>query len=277
MEKHNRAGGLGVTIFKKRFKVGLCLSGGGTRGFSYLGAFKAFKECGVEFDAVAGTSAGSLFGAIYASKIDIEVLKNVIKEVKTSDFKRSKLSFLPSSMDKLENLLKSVLPVPKIEDLKIPYYAVAVDLKTGKEIDFHSGDLAKIITGSCAIPGVFYPVKYKNMTLIDGGVSNNIPADVLLDNGCDFVVTIDCNCSRGGGTSSDNFFTQFATSIGIMMVNNSVKGKLLSDVVICPNLKKYNSLKTNGAEDMINEGYRATMEMMPEIIKLFKGKYKRKK
>ena len=262
--------------FKKKYKVGLCLSGGGTRGFSYLGAFKAFNEYGIEFDAVAGTSAGSIFGAVYASNMDIDKLIDTVKGVKTSDFKRSKLSFLPSSMDKLENLLKSVLPVDKIEELKIPYYAVAVNLKTGKEIDFHSGDLCKIITGSCAIPGVFYPVRYKNMLLIDGGVVNNIPADVLFDNGCDFVVTIDCNCSRGGGTSSEHFFTQFATSIGIMMVNNSVKGKLLSDVIICPNLRKYKSLKAVGTDEMIKEGYRATMEMIPEIIKLFQGKYKKK-
>ena len=262
--------------FKKKYKVGLCLSGGGTRGFSYLGAFKAFNECGIEFDAVAGTSAGSIFGAVYASKMDIDKLKESVKGIKTSDFKRSRLSFLPSSMDKLEYLLKSVLPGDRIEELKIPYYAVAVNLRTGKEIDFHSGDLCKIITGSCAIPGVFYPVKYKNMLLIDGGVVNNIPADVLFDNGCDFVVTIDCNCARGGGTSSEHFFTQFATSIGIMMVNNSVKGKLLSDVIICPNLRKYKSLKIVGTDEMIEEGYRATMEMMPEIIKLFQGKYKKK-
>lgn len=276
MGKRRNVGEQSIIKFKKKFKVGLCLSGGGTRGFSYLGAFKAFREHGIEFDAVAGTSAGSLFGAVYASKMDLNNLRDTVKNIKTGDFKRSKLSFLPSSMDKLEMLLKSILPLQKIEDFPIPYYAVAVDLKTGKEIAFHSGDLAKIITGSCAIPGVFYPVKYKNMTLIDGGVLNNIPADVLFENGCDFVVTIDCNCTRGRGTNSESFFSQFATSIGIMMVNNSVKGKLLSDIVICPNLKKYNSLKTNGAEDMIAEGYRATMEMMPEIINLFKGKYKKK-
>ena len=276
MRKQNNAGEQACVKLKKKFKVGLCLSGGGTRGFSYLGAFKAFEECGIVFDAVAGTSAGSIFGAVYASKMDLNNLKEVVKNVKTSDFKRSKLSFLPSSMDKLETLLKSVFPVQKIEELKIPYYAVAVNLKTGKEIDFHSGDLCKIITGSCAIPGVFYPVRYKNMLLIDGGVSNNIPADVLFDNGCDFVVTIDCNCTRGGGTTSEKFFTQFATSIGIMMVNNSIKGRLLSDIIICPNLKKFNSLKTVGVEDMIEEGYRATMEMMPEIIRLFQGKFKKK-
>ena len=262
--------------FKKKYKVGLCLSGGGTKGFSYLGAFKAFQEYGIEFDMVAGASAGSLFGAIYASKMDVNIIKDITKNMKNKDFRHSKLGILPSSMEKLQNLLEEVLPVKKIEELKMPYYAVAVDLKTGKEIHFNSGNLASIITGSCSIPGVFLPVKYKNMNLIDGGVKNNIPADVLKMNGCDFVVTIDCNCNRGGGTNSEKLFTQFSTSVGIMMVNNSVRGIELSDLIICPNLKKFKSLSLDGKEEMINEGYRATVEMMPEIIKLFSGKYKKR-
>ena len=261
--------------FKKKYKVGLCLSGGGTRGFSYLGAFKAFEEYGIEFDMVAGASAGSLFGAIYASKMDITKLNDITKNLKNKDFRHSKLGILPSSMDKLELLINSILPVENIEDLKVPYYAVAVDLKTGKEIHFNTGNLGKIITGSCSIPGVFLPVKYKNMTLIDGGVRNNIPADVLKMNGCDFVVTIDCNCTRGGGTNSEKLFTQFSTSVGIMMVNNSKQGRELSDIIICPNLKKFKSINLEGKDEMIKEGYRATVEMMPEIQKLFIGKFKK--
>ncbi len=262
--------------FKKKFKVGLCLSGGGTKGFSYLGAFKAFQEYGIEFDMVAGASAGSLFGAIYASQMDISKVKDATKGMKSSDFRHSKLGILPSSMDKLHSLIEQVLPVKKIEELKVPYYAVAVDLKTGKEVHFNSGNLASVITGSCAIPGVFLPVKYKNMTLVDGGVKNNIPADVLKMNGCDFVVTIDCNASRGGGTNSEKLFTQFSTSVGIMMVNNSVRGLELSDIIIAPDLRKYKSLSLEGKEEMIKEGYRATVEMMPEIMKLFSGKYKKR-
>ena len=262
--------------FKKKFKVGLCLSGGGTKGFSYIGAFKAFEEYGIEFDMVAGTSIGSLFGAIYASKTDLNKIKDISKSLKNKDFRHSKLGILPSSMDKLQELISQVLAVKKAEDLKIPYFAVAVDLKTGKEIHFSSGDLTKIITGSCAIPGVFLPVKYRNMTLIDGGVRNNIPADVLKMNGCDFVVTIDCNCARGGGTNSDKLFTQFSTSVGIMMVNNSKQGTELSDIIICPDLKKYKSLSLEGKDEMIKEGYRATVEMMPEIQKLFLGKYRKR-
>jgi len=262
--------------FKKKYKVGLCLSGGGTKGFAYLGVFQAFKDYGIEFDMLAGTSAGSLFGAIYASQMEIERVKVAADKMKKSDFRHSKLGILPSSMDKLQAIIEQILPVKKIEELKIPYFAVSVDLKTGKEIHFNTGDLAKVITGSCSIPGVFLPVKYKNMVLIDGGVKNNIPADVLRMNGCDFIITVDCNCNRGSGTNSDKLFTQFATSVGIMMVNNSKRGIELSDIIICPNLKRFKSLSLDGKDDMIKEGYRAAVEMMPEIQKLFAGKYKKK-
>ncbi len=260
---------------KRKFKVGLCLSGGGTRGFSFMGAFKAFEDNGIEFDAVAGTSAGSLFGALYASGLKYEEMYSLTYNIKNSDFKHSKLGFLPSSLDRLQQIIKEVLPVSRIEELNMPYYAVAVDLKTGNEIHFNEGLISKVVTGSCAIPGVFLPVKYRDMTLIDGGVSNNIPADVLKSHGCDFVITIDCNCSRGGGTNSKNFLTQFTTSIGIMMVNNSKRGIKCSDIIICPELKRFKSLKINGKNDMIKEGYRATMALMPEIKKLFAGKYKK--
>ena len=260
---------------KRKFKVGLCLSGGGTRGFSFMGAFKAFEDNDIQFDAVAGTSAGSLFGALYASGLSYEDMYKLTYGIKDKDFRHHKLGFLPSSLNGLQEIIENVMPVTRIEDLNMPYFAVAVDLKTGKEIHFNNGNLAKVIAGSCAIPGVFLPVKYRNMTLIDGGVSNNIPADVLKNNGYDFVVTIDCNCTRGGGTNSEKLLTQFTTSIGIMMVNNSKRGIKCSDIIICPNLKRLKSLKINGKNDMIKEGYKATMEAIPEIKKLFAGKYKK--
>lgn len=262
--------------FKKKYKVGLCLSGGGTRGFSFLGAFKAFEDCGISFDAVAGTSAGSLFGALYSTGIKYEDMYSLTYGLKDKDFRNSKLGILPSKMDNLQELIRKYMPVSRIEELPIPFYAVAVDLKTGNEIHFNKGDLSKVITGSCAIPGIFAPVKYKNYTLVDGGVTNNVPADVLRLNGCDFVVTIDCNITRGRGTTSENLFRQFNACIGIMTAQNVKKGHKFSDIIVCPKLEGFNSLKIKGKNDMIKEGYRATMEAMPQIKDLFLGKFKRK-
>ena len=262
--------------FKKKYRVGLCLSGGGARGFSYIGAFKAFEECGITFDAVAGTSIGSLFAAFYASGMNYEEIVRKTRAIKQSDFRKATLGFLPSKMDIMNESIKKILPIHKAEELKIPYYAVAVDLKTGKEIRFTTGDLPAIITASCAIPGVFCAVKYRNMNLIDGGVKNNIPADVLIENGCDFVVTIDCNSTRGGTTESNNIITQFMTSVRIMMVNNSQKGLDLSDIIIRPNTQNCASLSLKHKEELMEAGYKATMELMPVIKELFLGKVKKR-
>ncbi len=261
--------------FRNKHKIGLCLSGGGARGFAYLGAFKAFEEYGIKFDAVAGCSIGSVMGAVYASGIPLKEIIEKTKEISTKDFRHSKLGFLPSKMDRLSETIKSILPVKKIEDLEIPFGAVAVDVKTGNEVHFTEGELVPIITGSCAIPGVFVPVKHKGMVLVDGGVINNVPADILLDMGCDYIVTIDCNSTRGEGTSSASMISQFFASVGIMMAKNSKRGQELSDILICPDMQKFSSLKIENKEAMIKEGYRATKEMMPEIISLFNGKLKK--
>lgn len=257
--------------FRKNHKIGLCLSGGGTRGISYIGVFKAFEEYDIKFDAVAGASIGSLFGAMYASGMTSDEMKKWAMQAKDSDFRKAKLGFLPSKMDVFAEKINQILPNKKIEDLNIPYFAVAVDVRTGEEKHFSSGDLAPIITGSCAIPGVYTPVKYKNMVLVDGGVSNNIPADVLKNNGCDIVITIDCNCTRGGGTNSNSLVTQFIASVGIMMKNNSKKGIKISDLIICPDLKRFNSLKLKGREEMIKEGYVAVVSKIDEISKIMRG------
>ena len=264
-----------IKKFRKKHKIGLCLSGGGTRGVSYVGVFKAFEEYGIKFDAVAGSSIGSLFAVMYASGMTADEMHKWVMQAKESDFRNSKLGFLPSKMDNLEETINDILPNKKLEDLDIPCYVVAVDTRTGKEVHFKSGDISKIIAGSCAIPGVFCPVKYKNMVLVDGGVTNNVPADVLLLNGCDYIITIDCNSTRGGGTKKDKLFSQFSASISIMMANNSKKGIDLSDEVVSPNLKKFNSLKLDGREQMIKEGYEATIQKMPEIQNIMMGEIKK--
>lgn len=262
--------------FKKKYKVGLCLSGGGARGFAYAGAFKAFEENGIKFDMVAGTSIGSMFAAMYASNMDYEEIIKKTEFIKRKNFKKSAMGILPSKMDAMEQTIDEIMLLKNAEDLLIPYYAVAVDLKTGREIVFSSGELKKIITASCAIPGVYLPVKYRGMNLIDGGVRNNVPADILLNNGCDYVVTIDCNSTRGGSTTSENIITQFMTSVSIMMVNNSQKGLELSDIVIRPDMKNFSSFNVDNKEEMMIKGYQATMELMPAIKNLFTGKVKKK-
>ncbi len=257
---------------KKPAVIGLCLGGGGTRGFAHLGALKAFEEYGINFDMVVGCSVGSLAGAFVCSGKSFKQIYNIAKQLDVKDIKRNKIKFMPSSTEGLEKVINDNVKQHNIEDLPKKLFVVSVDAKTGKEVVFDSGNLAKCVSGSCAVPGVFYPVVYNNMTLIDGGVMNNIPADVLRKQGCDVVITVDVNSTRGGGTSSDKFYDVLLASIGIMMKNNSKQGYVYSDVVIQPDMKRFKSSKLDGYEAMVEEGYNATVAVMPEILKLIKSK-----
>ncbi len=257
-------------LFKQQHKFGLCLSGGGARGFAYLGVFKALEEHGIKFDMVAGTSVGALFGAMYCAGLTNEQIYKYASELKISDIK--KVALFPSRLTGLESYIDKCLPVKRLEDFKIPFFAVAVDLKTGKEIDFSSGDVAPILAGSCAVPWVFYPVKYKDMNLVDGMVLNNIPVDVLLRNGCDYVVSVDCDSGRVYGTKSNNAITQLFACLNMMLSKSSSKLKQLSDVIIDVNLQKYPMLNVSKREEIIQLGYEAAIKKMPEIKALFKGK-----
>ena len=250
-------------------KVGLALSGGGARGFGHLGALKAFEELGVEFECVAGTSVGSLVGAMYCYGMTADEMIKFALNLKVKDIRTSKIIFVPSKTNKLEELIISAMGDIDIKDLEKKFCAVAVDMKDGEEIVFSEGRLCKVLAGSCAVPVVFDCVEYENMILMDGGLANTIPADVPKIMGCDKVIAIDINKYRGRGTDSTKLFDLVMASIRILMKSNCVKGKLNSDILIEPELKDFKSTSFDGAEEMIKEGYRAVMEKKDEILKLF--------
>ena len=250
-------------------KVGLALSGGGARGFGHLGALKAFEELGVEFECVAGTSVGSLVGAMYCYGVTADEMIKFALNLKVKDIRTSKIIFVPSKTNKLEELIISAMGDIDIKDLKKKFCAVAVDMKDGEEIVFSEGRLCKVLAGSCAVPVVFDCVEYENMILMDGGLANTIPADVPKLMGCDKVIAVDINKYRGRGTDSTKLFDLVMASIRILMKSNCVKGKLNSDILIEPELKDFKSTSFDGAEEMIKEGYRAVMEKKDEILKLF--------
>lgn len=260
-------------LFKKsKTTIGLCLGGGGTRGFAHIGALRAFEEYGIKFDMVAGCSVGSCMGAFICAGKNFKQIYNIGKGLEVKDIKKNKIKFMPSSTEGIQQLISKNIKQKTIEELPIKLFVVSVDAKQGKEIVFDKGSLPEIVAGSCAVPGVFYPVIYNDMTLIDGGVMNNIPADVLKNNGCDVIITVDVNSTRGGGTSSEKFYDVFLASIGIMMKNNSSMGYQYSDIVIKPDMKRFKSSKLDGNEAMVEEGYNATVAVMPEILKLIKNK-----
>ncbi len=256
-------------MFGKKIKIGVAFGGGGARGFTHLGAIKAFEEFGLNFDFIAGTSAGSLAGAFYAAGYSFKEMYNIIKDIKEKDIRKNFIPFTPSKLDALGEIVIKNLGDINIEQLPKPFAAIAVDIKTTKEVCFAKGNLAKAVMGSCAVPGVFQPVVYDNMILCDGGLQNTIPADIPKYFGCDYVISVDVNKSRTYGTDSTKILDVLSCSIRILMKSNAVRGYVNSDLVIAPETKRFKSTRTDGMEEMIEEGYKATIDVMPQIMEIF--------
>lgn len=255
----------------KKVKVGLSLGGGATRGIAHIGAIRAFEENGLTFDFIAGTSVGSLIGCMYAGGKTSSEIMEVARGLKVKDIRTSKF-FMPSKTEGIQKLVIDNLGDIDIKQLKTPFGAVAVDLITSNEIVFTQGNLAKIVAGSCAVPGVFVPVEYQDMHLSDGGLQNNIPSDVPRFFGCDYVIAIDVNSTRGEGTDSLKLIDVLSATIRIMSKSNSIKGYINADYVIKPSMKKYKSTKVDEAEAMFQEGYTATIDALPKIMEIISKK-----
>ena len=243
----------------------------------HIGAIKAFEEAGIEFDAVSGTSAGSIIASYYAAGYSYQDMIPIAKSIKAKDIRNSKLIFVPSSTTGVENLITNNLGNVTVDSFKKPLAVVAVDLISGDEMIFTKGNLAKVVAGSCCYPGVFNPVVYENMHLIDGGLQNNIPSDVLKLFDCDYIVAVDANPSRGGGTNSLKLMDVLGASLSIGTKSNSVKGYIYADIVVKPDTKRFKSTKAEGVDEMIQEGYIATKLIIPDLLKMISVKPKRKK
>ena len=158
--------------------VALALSSGGPRGFAYIGAIEELQSRGYTITSVAGASAGALVGGIFAAG-GLDSFKewlfglDPVKVMTLMDFSVSK-NYLVKG-DKVINAIKEVVPEVNIEDLPIPFSAVATDLYTGEEVLFREGPLFDAIRASISIPSMFKPFVWKGRTLVDGGMVNTLP------------------------------------------------------------------------------------------------------
>lgn len=178
--------------------VTLVLSGGGARGIAHIGVIEELERRGYEIVSVAGTSMGALVGGVYADGAldpfrDWMLSLDKRKIFRLVDFTLSRLGVVKG--DKFFNKMRDFIPDTPIEDLKIPYAAVAVDLINNREVVFREGSLFDAIRASVSIPSVLTPVKTTDGLLIDGGVMNNIPIDHVKRVPGDLLVVVNVNAS----------------------------------------------------------------------------------
>ena len=183
-----------MTEETRKQDVALVLSSGGARGLAHIGAIEELEANGYRISSIAGSSMGALIGGVYAAgkiKEFREWMKGIDRKkmLELTDFSLS-LNHIVKGTRIIEAIMEFVPDVP-IEDLPIPYCAVATDLKAGKEVVFSKGSLFKAIRASISLPSFYEPVERDNMILIDGGVINPIPLNRVKRLAGDILVGVD--------------------------------------------------------------------------------------
>lgn len=175
---------------QKKYDLGLSLSGGGAKGFAHLGVFKALEECGLKPDIIAGTSVGSLMGALYADGYSADEIKLLFTGREFSEFAQlqiPKSGIFDSS--RFSMFLKRHLRTRNIEDLGIPLVIVTTDLDHGESVEFREGPIVEAVTASCSIPIIFSPVIINGVHYVDGGLFRNFPVTTIREE-CERIVGV---------------------------------------------------------------------------------------
>ena len=177
-------------------KVGLALSGGGARGLAHIGVLKVLERAGVSIHYLSGTSMGGLIAALYAAGLSPDFMA---EEALRMARPRRLLGLVDRSLPrrglfegrKVSEYIVSYLGDCTFEGLRVPLTMVAVDLNTGREVWLNQGRLVDAVQATIAIPGIFTPVERDDLTLVDGGLLNNMPVDVARHMGAEIVIAVD--------------------------------------------------------------------------------------
>jgi NTE family protein len=175
-------------------KIGLALGSGAWRGLAHIGVIKSLSQNNLPIDFIAGSSIGSIIGGLYAAIGDINEVEKIatslsfISIIKSIFQKPS--SKVPVFNRRFNHFFRNIIGDIQIEDLKIPYCAVASDLITGKAVNINQGSLITAMEASSAVPLFFKPVKINNNYLFDGGMTTPVPTDIIRQMGADIVIGV---------------------------------------------------------------------------------------
>ncbi len=246
----------------EKYKYGLVLSGGGTRGFAHLGAIKALEENGIKPGIISGVSAGSIVGALYADGNEAE---SALKSLMTQNLMGFLRIVFPSKgllkMTGFERTLTKTLKAKTFEELSIPLIIQAVNINTTEYTRFEKGELVQAIKASSSIPIVFPPVEIDGNQYLDGGIVNNFPVESL-EGKCETIIGINVN-PVGEEHNINNLRTIAIRSFHLSMRNHAESRKDKCDIYIEPEkLEKFGILDLSSAEKVFEIGYKKTLEVL---------------
>jgi NTE family protein len=248
-----------------KLKIGLALGGGAAKGFAHIGVIKMLEASGIHPDVVAGTSAGSVVGALYASGMDPFQLQEQAFSLDASNIRDVRL-FSGGLVQgrKLQDYVNQLVGQRPIEKLKLPFAAVATQLETGQRTVFVRGNTGQAVRASSSIPGVFEPTEISGKHYVDGGVVSPVPVDAARQLGADFVIAVDISTKPGGG-NPQGMVNIVGQSIAIMGQQLGAQELARADVVIRPNVSSIGATDFEQKNQAILEGERAALAAIPAI------------
>lgn len=263
----------------KPIKIGLCLSGGGAKGIAHIGVLKALRETGIFPDVVAGTSAGSVVGALYAAGKTPEEMIDFVRD--GSLFKIYKVIMPSDGLTKLTYLkekLQAVIPIDSFEGLTRPLYVAVTNLITGNVEIKSSGPLFDIVMASSSIPLVFSPVEIDGQLYVDGGMLANFPVQPLIGKS-DVIVGVNLMPQEPISDKSVQNIIGIATRCFSLSVWSNTQPQLRHcDLVIAPpNIGQYNIFQFNRYKELVELGYEAALDRIPELLEIIDTARKEKK
>ncbi len=266
---------LKIETMKKR-RVALVLAGGGARGVAHIGAIEELEERGFEIAAVAGTSMGALIGGMYASG-HLDAFKKWMcsldkyKVFGLVDFTISSEGLVKG--DRVIHAMEELVPDVRIEQMPVPFAAVAADLLTGREVVFDHGGLYEAIRASISIPSVFQPVRRDGMVLIDGGTVNPLPLNRVRREEGDLLVAVDVSAPFGAdpttrANASLNYYKVLIASSQIMQqhITQLMCRLYKPDVLVQMPADSYGMFEFYRSEELVEAGRAATREALARSL-----------
>ncbi len=286
---------------KKNIKVGLVLSGGGAKGYAHVGVLKVLEEAGVQIDYIGGTSMGAIIGGLYASGYNARQLDSILRvhdfsELTKDEVPREAYSFyqkenkgkyaitlpinkwkieLPKSISKGQNifnlfsqLTEHVHQVEDFSKLPIPFYCIGTNLETGEEIVMDHGFLPQAIRASSSFPSVYSPVKIGGKVIVDGGLVNNYPIEILENKDIDYIIGVNVQGELRTSdqlNSAPDILMQIA---GYQMYRGLDKKAAMTDLYLKPELSEYGEFSFDDVDEIIKAGEVVAREHLIEINKI---------
>lgn len=255
-----------ISLAAEPLTVALVLGGGSARGFSHIGLIKALEENGIPVDMIVGTSMGSIVAGLYAGGYSVENMTELITKLEFASLLDIPMPLGGGIVDTtgIEHYLNILLQGRTFDEMEIPFSAVVVNLGTGKELAISEGKVSKAIQASMSIPGMFVPVQIGDQYYVDGGLKNQVPANVAADLGADVIIAVsleqdyaDPNYRR----ITDNL----RMSLTAMIEGYNIFNTAMADVLIVPDVGTDSAMDYQRGPYFIEQGYQAGLRYMDQI------------